>query len=352
MYTQAVMIGYQAPTVGGITHPPVWGTTYVECGWPPPPAPAIVTNYAHLRLPQPLTNPDMQNRFLRMAYVINETYHYYHTVVAPPSVPLEASDPHQVLKVFTMPEFYFRPPAPAPAPPGPRQYGAYTIAELWELIDAIGHLLEADELQDWLFVCGTAIATDAQIAIQQPMVYNYAILKMGGLTGVERSIYKEMTSSIDGVMSGSEPDPVFASASRAQTLNRNRVIADLGIGLEICLDHGEGVLQRVMNGWGAGAPQIKLHLIVAGGMHIDDDEVAAANGKYVFRNDGLCSSTARIELKSVNRPAVGHTTTSDIPAAFVMPMPVPAQMSSPPDHPHGPYPVMAQQVLFFLPQLY
>jgi hypothetical protein len=322
-YTHFQLIAWELPTVAvpsAAGRPPL-------SGWDPgQECDSIGT------LPVPPGIPDDPRiRLRRLAAVVDRAVT---TVAGQPAV----QRPDDVLKVFLVPEFYFRPPVTdlAAALDWNRKAGNSYAADDAEMIfDALGQMFVDVRFQHWLFVCGTVVtntvpAGSARTDRRTSATYfNTAVIVRGGPQPTRREpllIEKYLASHIDGVPFLDEvkkdENPArdrYKTPIGRQSLRplfedwftrQGRVMVSDGItfGVEICLDHHSAstsrMLRRVLEEWPRmtrrPAPAIDLHVVIAGGMRVHHQSVAARSGGYLLRNDGLFDlSWPRSELKRV-----------------------------------------------------
>ncbi|MFK7695460.1 hypothetical protein [Paenibacillus sp. HJGM_3] len=290
-YTHFRMIGYEVPTV---TLRP---TNYNDrlSGWDPG---TETPKVARIPVPDDLPD-DARKRLRRLASVVNAAW-LRHSLLL--------SDNPSTLKIFIVPEFYFRPDKAAIAS------NSYPDNVANRIFQTLNSMFSHADFKDWLFVCGTVIWDSANDTFAKTKLYfNTGVVVEGGKTNSIRLVEKKINSSIDGV-----PPTFFAPGADAKvklifdewSAKRLRVfdLAGISFGLEVCLDHGLKVLKTTLAQWQAneGATKsIKLHLLSAGGKPLETDAVAAKKGGYILRNDGHVLWGPNTELKQV--PTSGTT---------------------------------------------
>ena len=179
-----------------------------------------------------------------------------------------------VLKIFMLPEFYFR---------GPN--GAYSMEELLDtgiladMADQLYRYISVPEFADYLFVFGTVIAASRSqvnnappyrpwdaptMADDEVLYYNFAPVFKGGADAYQHNhryiVTKKSISKIDFLSNNTMlPNPLehnvqqydtipdsfrYMLESRNTRLIENNIIDIDGIriGLEVCLDHKKGLL--------------------------------------------------------------------------------------------------------------
>jgi hypothetical protein len=253
----------------------------------------------------------------------------------------EISADDNCLKLFMMPEFYFR---------GGK--GAYSLDDYQKVIEKLRKLVEDDKWNHWLFVFGTVLAIFEPLAIEaegskgkiqnRKAILNTALVQKGG-AGEEKScvIIKDVMSDIDfsrqksiefDVASGQHyvikkkaaPDNlwdenvdhlkagkqkgwwIFKKWDANQKAGKENQVANysgLGIfemekitfGLEVCLDHA---LQRLKKSPPPkGDNWIQVQLIPSAGMDPMTESIVACKHGWVFNCDGN-AVTKVYEVKS------------------------------------------------------
>jgi hypothetical protein len=314
-YTHFQLIAYEVPTVAV---PSTSGVPKLS-GWAPGQECDSIGTF-----PLPPGIPDDPRiRLRRLAAVVDQAAT---AVAGQPAV----RRPDDVLKVFLVPEFYFRPPVTDldAARDWDRRAGNSYAADVAEMVfDALGQMFVDVRFQHWLIVCGTVMTNSVRHTTAT--YFNTAVIVRGGPQPTRREpllIEKYLASPIDGVPLLDEVERLADSGrSRykgplgTQSLRplfedwftrQGRVMVSDGItfGIEICLDHGSSspyrTLRRVLEEWprmtSRPAPAIDLHVLIAGGMPIHKESVAARSGGYLLRNDGLWDlGWPRSELKRV-----------------------------------------------------
>ena len=194
------------------------------------------------------------------------------------------------LNVFMLPEFFFR-----------GAQGAYQMVQADYTIRRLQQI--AAQWENWVFVFGSIVAVSATTQADDE-VYNFALVQQGGSAAQgdagARLVMKELMSGIDFISQHANPggtllggveyiDAGSHGAGREyQQLNYDGSgIFDLCAmtwALEICLDHGDGRLQRSPQL--PGSHQVQLQLIPSCGMEVELDSVVTVEGGLVFNCDG------------------------------------------------------------------
>lgn len=288
-YTHFRMIGYEVPTATFQENGPV------VSGWDPG------VSYREIaRLPVPdKINDDARVRLRRLAGVVDFAETKLQTL----------GDNANTLKVFVVPEFYFRPPADLGATYRHNTYPDIVSKDILTTLE--GMFVHAD-FSNWLFICGTMMWNTLNDQTAKPVYFNTALYVLGGQTQGLHIIEKQLASGIDGVPVASAPsmDPQVAQVFANWNYRKQHVFAvdNVTFGLEVCLDHLNyqygRVLKRTLAAWPAregvaASPEVKIHVLTAGGMGIKLESVAAKVGGYIFRNDGITNPAPHSELRQV-----------------------------------------------------
>ena len=295
-YTNFRYIAWKVPTVTGLF---LRGKPGIISGWEPGTAPPPV-----LRVPVPdfVKNLDAKARLARLAAVVELTR-------ARLASGVHGADNANTLKIFVVPEFYFRPPIFT----GEYAFNTYPDHEAGKIFTALGEMFVNAAFKDWLFVCGTVMWNQRGLASPsgkggkgafpaiKPGYFNTAVQVRGGPKNGRQPrlllIEKQVASDIDGV-------PVEKSAGNLAGVKRIysawparklHVFMTDGVlcGVEVCLDHLTKVLKQVVADYpgmqrGAKAP-LKFHILTAGGMPVTPKSVCAKVGGYILRNDGMAN---------------------------------------------------------------
>lgn len=379
-YTHFRMIAYEVPTVAkvGAKLLSAWGA-----GVPCPPV-------ARLPVPKGLP-PDALSRLTRLASVVDLARQQFVASVRswpPRRVVGPNADNANTLKVFVVPEFYFRPPETA----GDEYLNdTYPNRQKNQILNTLNDMFRHDDFTDWLFVCGTVMANTEEgasaIAAQPTTLYtNTAILVSGGPLGLLHVVEKKVPSHIDGVPQARFSDGSTEAAGPGNDPKlklfygdwpeRKRHIVDfsgVSVGLEICLDHANDpryrVLRSVVQDWKSQPTEkkqqrgVQLHILTAGGMPGNLKSVAARAGGYLLRNDGLSPPPSQLwrvktwlewdPLGVATFPSgpqharafVRPEDASDIPRSFTVPIPAGPPRVPPP--PGGTFPIDVQRIAFY-----
>lgn len=243
----------------------------------------------------------------------------------------------QTLKLFAAPEFYFRPEADGSAS------RSYASSDLVAAIALFRLVFAQPKLQHWLFVPGTfvwnmkgkvllgkAAKVDSEVTkyletlealAEEDFVYNTALVATGGgplhlydkikyspadeVAAWNRPTIKQSMPSADddsaspfdhAADSNQEMrDAVYKYFEKANLKGANCLVPvdNLSCGVEVCLDHGSGVLkaaygmyQRFFDSKKDPIRPLDFELLTACGMPVQTTSVPLAAGRYVFRVDG------------------------------------------------------------------
>lgn len=89
----------------------------------------------------------------------------------------KASTDKSVLKVFMVPEFFFR-----------GSEGAYLVDNVELIASKLSTLVEDSQWQDWLFVFGTILGFCEQYNSTDKIVFNYSLIQKGGLKVFKKNL--------------------------------------------------------------------------------------------------------------------------------------------------------------------
>lgn len=219
-----------------------------------------------------------------------------------------------ILKIFMIPEFFWR---------GPN--GAYSIDIMLppetvfiHLSDRLREMVADDFFNDFLFVFGTVIAADTPNDPRKPWegiesakdveYFNFATVHKGGANHQHRYVVtKKYISGADFLSRTTLPNPKEEDkhtyghvseemsemfASRNVTLITDNILEldGLRIGLEICLDHRMGTLWSHIKTH--ELPLVDLLLVTSAGMAIERGPNPVVPGGVVYLCDGDASSAA------------------------------------------------------------
>ena len=223
-------------------------------------------------------------------------------------------DDVNTLKVFIVPEFYFRPESTVPGAINT----TYSYADAMAIFEQLNGMFVHAAFQHWFFVLGTVMWNWAEGQIHYR---NSAVRVTGHAVESLRIIEKDIPSRLDGVphpfAQGRREryDPYLEQVFQDWGSRRNHAFQIGGVvcGLEVCLDHAHQpnlangrdhrVLKTCLDDWPTheprtAVPALQLHLLTAGGMDIAAASVAAVPNGYILRNDGY-SDTPQVELRRV-----------------------------------------------------
>lgn len=312
-YTNFQMIGYEVSTGGPA---PVRATSDFALEYEVP-----EDEYGAAYLPvEGVTNEDARIRLKRLAAVVD---------LARKSNPIRVSSKvpdrkvvgaTNMLKVFMVPEFYFRPAASiavsAPyktlggkviEPTGGKSVQAYSSTTKDEIVSALKTMFAHGYFTDWLIVAGSIIWVEetreeylGRIRDLQ-FVRNTALVVKGGHPGGEHMhmVDKLNFSSGDAVDLEGRPDVKLKDLIGEIAERRKAIFAidNCKFGIEICRDHALSlhVLKKtyikIADEPGPAKSEIDFHLLISAGMPLKPTSVAARVGGYVLREDGKAGSS-------------------------------------------------------------
>ena len=245
-----------------------------------------------------LADPDLEARAQRFLNVLFWTQAQY------ANRPWMSDD--KTLKVFQAPEFYFRRATANEV--GNAQfslanfYGSYPEASRYRLAEALyGAIHGRPEFADWTITAGTICSV---LPITDPTrldLLNTAIMMRGQRSTTDSSVpyilmEKHYISNIDGPPAtwhvNLNPTSVFSfQLNPDQSLDNIIRWDNMLTGLEVCLDHGLGVLSdamiRLWSVFGPEIPRVDLQAITSCGMDIVQPHVAVRDGGLVLLTDGM-----------------------------------------------------------------
>ncbi|HEY9432527.1 MAG TPA: hypothetical protein VI260_13775 [Blastocatellia bacterium] len=230
---------------------------------------------------------DAQNRVQRLLDVFNwavESIPYDKLGYKQEPDPLRTNQT-ETLKVFIVPEFYFRSTA-----------DGYSWNTLTNILECLKQSFGDWRFDDWLIVPGTICSHQDAEKSDKGAFFNTASVIRGGRTGSMTFVHKKVRSNIDGVpdeLIDGARDPKFLPILGSWKEQKERLFEFDGItfGLDVCLDHSLKALKNTAINWpdnenGVSAPAIDVHLITSCGMSIKTESVAARAGGCVMLCDG------------------------------------------------------------------
>lgn len=246
---------------------------------------------------------DAQNRVMTVVKLVKD---------ARETLIKNGTDSSTCLKIFTVPEFYFRPPK-AEAGCLERSYSEKTKDAI---VKNLRSKLTNPDYKHWLFVLGSVIWTTklqdieglnaALVNDTDKGVRNTCIMLKGGQEDAPIQLFDKVHLSgineirdaawaakhFNPVLQRPKVSSLFESlASRQKCLFK---VDNLSICAEICLDHhkqlkvGMKTLQDINKKKGFLEPQenVGLQFVIACGMPIQPESIATKPKGYVIRNDG------------------------------------------------------------------
>ena len=220
------------------------------------------------------------------------------------------------LKIFMMPEFFFR-----------GITGAYDMDGVQRAIKALTDLVKSDDWADWLFVFGTIVGSaeprDGDIAWtdwrlnmssagplrQKWDIYNFSLVRLGGSKAGDADTHvvmkdsisdKDFISQVDGALPLLPPELILHADTRYVTGGaagpgaENQFFnhdgsgifdcAGIRFGMEICLDHSRQRL--VQSPQIPGETQVQVQLMSSCGMLVLQPSLLIDATGYAFCCDG------------------------------------------------------------------
>jgi hypothetical protein len=274
VYTHFRYIAWQVPTISG----------KLESGGHGIP-PGTVATPPELKGPEEslaIIGPDARVRIQRLIKAMG----WAHRRVS-------VSDNTTTLKIFMVPEFYFRPNNPE-------------LSYTYEQYKAIKNVLRITiglntDFDDWLVIPGTIVwrlteNTPKRIRRRPVTIhFNTAIYIKNDVYGPgfnqsTGTITKSTVASGDHIADDELNEPAHRhwpdkyGSDPGAVKKHFFTIDSINIGLEICVEH---TLRRLKKYAAPGKPDTDLHLLVSAGMQTDLTAVAAKKDGYFLRNDGL-----------------------------------------------------------------
>lgn len=265
-------------------------------------------------------NTDAKNRVIRFLNVLYEA-----------SQQPVIDHNRTTLKVFTAPEFYFRPEAKVL---NSSVYRAY-IYEVYKAIkQVLRGTIESMNLDHWLIIPGTIMwhmpvnttVNNKDVAVDSyfnSCIYIYKTLNHQTSHKIEKSI----ASHIDGVPYndwdyGANAPKILPEYEDNYHLNKHLFTIDsIRTGLEICLEHGRyknldgsryGVLAGVYHDRRNDnfGQRYHLQLLISAGMTTNFNSIVLDKDKVFFRNDGLSSQSVTVGTGTEKRYVDARTNTT------------------------------------------
>src|ERR1044071_843991 len=185
-YTHFRLLAYEVPTATYVTSMTADGVS----GWNPGrerPAAARVPVAG-------VTNDDARIRLKRLASAVNSVSGL---------LPMLVDDNNATLKIFLVPEFYFRPPTVDAS----YYSNTYPNSVKNQILTALNEMFAHADFTHWLFVCGTILWNSRQDVKSTPLYFNTAITVKGGphpdvhnrQDAIVSVVEKRMPSGIDGI---------------------------------------------------------------------------------------------------------------------------------------------------------
>ncbi len=244
---------------------------------------------------------DVKNRILTVVHLIQ---------TARDTLVKNGSDVSTCLKVFTIPEFYFRPPQ-AEATCLDRSYSESTKNAI---VKNLRSMLGRPDYKDWLFVLGSIIWTvklnqmeglnpiAANLSDTDKGVRNTCIMMKGGSSDAPIQLFDKVhLSGINEITEAawagkhfniSQARPKISQFFEALSSRKNCLFKfdNLTTCADICLDHhdqlkiAQTTLIQLARLGQTEKPHI--HFVIACGMPVKSQSIACKQDGYLIRNDG------------------------------------------------------------------
>jgi hypothetical protein len=204
-------------------------------------------------------------------------------------------DDENTLKIFMVPEFYFR---------SGFEKGPYTFAQYRAIKSVLRETLADGVLfKNWLIVAGTIVWKFDQKEISKrisnnpkyKIYFNTALFIKPLIKGVKETgtIEKFKASPIDGISLDDE-NTMWASKHWPEKYSGERAkekhffnVGTLKLGLEVCMEHGGKLLRAYNRTPDTDIKPLDLQLLIAAGMPIDLGAIAIKSKGFILRNDGV-----------------------------------------------------------------
>lgn len=272
-----------------------------------------------------LGNPDLQARAQRLVNVL----YWAQERFSQGSTAMDGMQRTSVLKIFIVPEFYFRNGTqvemsetgsfgprrnPDGTPADPNQpydilHGSYPEKYREPLAAALHAAIDDDRFADWIVVAGTIFTYIDRFIDGVPAQLNTAVLVRGPRSVADNAanwvlMEKHIVSLIDGPNPFHHANQIVESRyhpDRNPEWSWDNVIQwdGMSIGVEVCLDHDQGILCRAIRGLRrvlipppAG---LDIQLITSCGMVIDRRRIAVREGGLILLTDGMPQLRSAVE---------------------------------------------------------
>jgi hypothetical protein len=246
---------------------------------------------------------------------------------------LAASPPDSALKVFMIPEFYFR-----------GANGAYTMDGVQAAIVELQSMV-TNQWQDWVFVFGSIVGT-MQSTAGQPATFNFSLVQQGGAAS---NTAPSAVSAAKLIMSGIEAVDMSSNATAmllTTVLNAGNGSSDV-TNSQRRLDYaGEGTFTQNGIAWALnvgldgdtvrlpfppGTASIQAQLIPSCGATVLPAQVIAEQQGYVFNCDGKQPVSSVQQVEASGSPPVQTLSPISVSGSFpVADGPVEIGTQSPP----------------------
>jgi hypothetical protein len=253
----------------------------------------------------PLTEPplegyseDARTRLRRLAAVVD---------LAARTV-AKGVDAPGTLKIFVVPEFYFRPEGDT----------SYTSAQIADVVACLNGMFVHPDFEHWLFVCGSRLYRRTYPGVTGELYLNSCpVIKGGHVDSPRTNVQKRFFAGGDGVPGGGSifERPTLKAIWDRWIVQKQCLVSvdNLRIGVEICADHDRNVLSNMValrrkehesedNG------PLQLQVLVACNLERVESGIAVAEGGYFFRNDGYADAMTPSEMYQIMASSRGSLT--------------------------------------------
>jgi hypothetical protein len=209
------------------------------------------------------------------------------------------------LKVFVVPEYYFRPLSTTSAP---YLNNSYSAVDYQRIRNTLNVMFRSPDFTDWLFICGSVVwRSSAPLPTDTPLptgsgmtTYRNTALVVRGGPGPngkgwpDELVWKVTSPPADAFPSPSWDDPQLRAFFESWPGRKSRLfyIDEVSVGLEIGTDHdvGRRLREVVTEQWDEKQPVepagVDLHIVIGAGIEPDPEAAAARVRGYLLYNDG------------------------------------------------------------------
>lgn len=240
---------------------------------------------------------------------LNERCNFVQALIEEAGKSEHINNNHDCLKVFMLPEFFFR---------GPK--GGYSLESSQEIVNNLRKMVNSPEYKDWLFVFGTTVAYSKNLEKSDESLYeayNYSFVQMGN--GKEKDsliVMKEHKSPVDFISQPNEfPDKTLhhhntsymekvskgcnrRNEEKQINYDGNSIfeVGGLRVGLDICLDNSRRRLDNTISD-----KPLDAHLVTSGGLIGTSRILKWKKDGILFHCDGLSPQIGSLSSVSFNK---------------------------------------------------